>query len=131
MKDAKPAKTPMGTDRRLNFNKGGKSVDQKAYRSMIGYLLYLCASRPDIMLSICMCAIFQSDPKECHPVAVKRILRYLVSMPCFGIWYPKGSNFDLIGYSDSDYAGCKVDRKSTSGTCQFFGRSLVSWSSKK
>jgi hypothetical protein len=94
-----------------------KSVDQKAYRSMIGSLLYLCASRPDIILSVCMCARFQSDPKECHLVAVKRILRYLVSTPCFGIWYPKGSTFDLIGYSDSDYAGCKVDRKSTSGTC--------------
>jgi hypothetical protein len=64
-------------------------------------------------------------------VAVMQILRYLVSMPCFGIWYPKGSTFYLIGYSDSDYAGCKVDRKSTSGTCQFLGRSLVSLSSKK
>jgi hypothetical protein len=98
---------------------------------MIGSLLYLCASRPDIMLSVCMCARFQSDPKECHLVVVKRILRYLVSMPCFGIWYPKGSTFDLVGYSDSDYVGCKVDRKSTSRTCQFLGRSLVSWSSKK
>jgi hypothetical protein len=94
-------------------------------------LLYLCASRPDIMLSVCMCARFQSDPRECHLVVVKRILRYLVATPCFGIWYPKGSTFDLIGYSDSDYAGCKVDRKSTSGTCQLLGRSLVSWSSKK
>jgi hypothetical protein len=100
-------------------------------RPPTGSLLYLYASRPDIMLSVCMCARFQSDPKECHRVAVKRILRYLVSTPCFGIWYPKGSTFDLIGYSDSDYAGCKVDRKSTSGTCQFLGRSLVSWSSKK
>jgi hypothetical protein len=123
MKDAKPVKTPMGTDRHLDLNKGGKSVDQKAYRSMIGSLLYLCASRPNIMLSVCMCARFQSDPKECHFVAVKRILRYLVSTPCFGIWYPKGPIFDLIGYSDSDYVECKVDRKSTSGTCQFLGRS--------
>jgi hypothetical protein len=131
MKDAKPAKTPMGTDEHVDLNKVGKSVDQKAYRSMIGSLLYLCASRSDIMLSVCMCARYQSDPKECHLVAVKRILRYLVSTPCFGIWYPKGSTFDLIGYSDSDYAGCKVDRKSTLGTCQFLGRSLVSWSSKK
>jgi hypothetical protein len=63
----------------------------------IGSLLYLCASRPDIMLSVCMCARFQYDPKECHLVAVKRILRYLVATPCFGIWYPKGSTFDLIG----------------------------------
>jgi hypothetical protein len=78
-----------------------------------------------------MCARFQFNPKECHIVAVKRILRYLVSTPCFGIWYLKGSTFDLIEYSDSDYVGCKVDRKSTSGTCQFLGRSLVSWSSKK
>jgi hypothetical protein len=62
---------------------------------------------------------------------VKRILRYLVHTPCFEIWYPKGFTFDLIEYSDSDYAGCKIDRKSTSGTCQFLGRSLVSWSSKK
>jgi hypothetical protein len=83
------------------------------------------------MLSVCMCARFQSDPKECHLVAVKRILRYLVSTPCFGIWYPKGYTFDLIGYLDSDYVRCKVDRKSTLRTCQFLGRSLVSWSSKK
>jgi hypothetical protein len=98
---------------------------------MIGSLLYLCASRPDIMLSVCMCARFQSDPKECHLVSVKRILRYLVSTPCLVIWYPKGSTFDLIRYSNSDYVGCKVDRKSTSGTCQFLGRSLVFQSSKK
>jgi hypothetical protein len=119
MKDAKPAKTPMGTDENLDLNKRGKSIDQKAYRSMIGSLLYLCASRPDIMLSVCMCARFQSDPKECHLVAVKRILRYLVSTPCFRIWYPKGSTFDLIGYSDSDYAGCKVDRKAHQGRANF------------
>jgi hypothetical protein len=126
MKDAKPTKMPMGIDRLLDLNKGGKSIDQKAYRSMIGSLFYLCASRPDIMLSVCMCARFQSDPKECHLVVVKRILRYLVHTPCFGSWYPKGSIFDLIRYSDSDYVEGKVDKKSTSGTCQFLGRSLVS-----
>jgi hypothetical protein len=98
---------------------------------MIGSLLYLCASGPDIMVSVCICARFQSDPKECHLVAVKCILRCLVYMPYIGLWYPKGSTFNLIRYSDSDYAGCKVDRKRTSGTCQFLGRSLVSWSSKK
>ena len=124
MKDAKPAKTPMGTDEHLDLNVGGKFIDQKAYRSMIGSLLYLCASRPDIMLNVCMHARFQSDLKECHLVAVKRILGYLVFTPYFGIWYPKGSTFDLIGYSDSNYAGCKVDKKSTSGMCQFLGRSL-------
>ena len=84
-------------------------MDQKVYRSMIGSLLYLCASRPDIMLSVCMCVRFQANPKECHLVAVKKILRYLVLIPNLGLWYPKGSTFNLLGYSDSDYAGCKVD----------------------
>jgi hypothetical protein len=126
MKDAKPIKTPMGTNGHLDLDTGGKSVDQKVYRSMIGSLLYFCASRPDIMLSICMCARFQDDPKEVHLRAVKRIMRYLVYTPKFGIWYPKGSTFDLIGYSNADWAGCKIDRKSTSGTCRFLGRSLVS-----
>jgi len=131
MADAKPIKTPMAMNGHLDLNEDGKSMDQKVYRSMIGSLLYLCASRPDIMLSVCMCARFQANPKECHLVAVKRILKYLVLTPNLGLWYPKGSTFDLLGYSDSDYAGCKVDRKSTTGTCQFLGRSLVSWSSKK
>jgi hypothetical protein len=98
---------------------------------MIGSLLDLCASRPDIMLSVCMCARFQADPKEVHLRAVKRIMRYLVYTPKFGLWYPKRSTFDLIGYSYADWAGCKIDRKSTLGTCQFLGRSLVSWASKK
>jgi hypothetical protein len=121
MKDAKPIKTPMGTNGHLDLDMRGKSIDQKVYQSMIGSLLYLCASRPDIMLSICMCARFQVDPKELHLRVVKRIMRYLV-----GLWYPKGSTFDLIGYSDADWVGCKIDRKLTSGTCQFLGRSLVS-----
>jgi hypothetical protein len=124
-------KTPMGTNGHLDLDTGGKSVDQKVYWSMIGSLLYLCASRPNIMLSVCMCARFQADPKEVYLRAVKRILRYLVYTPKFCLWYPKGSSFDLLGYSDADWAGCKIDRKSTSGTCQFLGRSLVSWASKK
>jgi len=131
MVDAKPMKTPMPTNGQLDLDPNGKDVDQKVYRSMIGSLLYLCASRPDIMLSVCMCARFQSAPKESHYMAVKRILRYLVHTPNLGLWYPKGSSFKLVGYSDSDWAGDKVDRKSTSGSCQFLGRSLVSWSSKK
>jgi hypothetical protein len=131
MDKAKPIKTPMGTNGHLDFDLGGTSVDQKVYRSMIGSLLYLCASIPDIMLSVCMCARFQAAPKDCHLRAVKRIRRYLVLTPNLGLWYHKGSHFDLLGYSDADYAGCKMDRKSTSGTCQFIGRSLISWSSKK
>jgi hypothetical protein len=131
MKNAKPIKTPMGTNGHLDLDTGGKTIDQKVYRSMIGSLLYLCASRSNIMLSVCMCARFQANPKEVHLKAVKIIMRYLVYTPKFGLWYPKGSTFDLIGYSDVDYARCKIDRKSTSGTCQFLGRSLVSWTSKK
>ena len=103
----------------------------KVYRSMIGSLLYLCASRPDIMLSVCMCTRFQANLKECHLMAVKRFFRYLVHTPNLGLWYPKGFTFELLGYFDLDYASCKVTRKSTTGTCQFIGRSLVSWSSKK
>lgn len=78
----------------------GKDYDQKAYRLMIGSLLYLCASRPDIMLSVCMCAHFQAAPKESHHPAVKRILRYLAHTPTLGLWYPKGAQFDLVGYSN-------------------------------
>ena len=98
---------------------------------MIGSLFYLCASRPDIMFSVCMCARFQASPRESHHKVVKHILRYLVHTPKLGLWYPKDAKFDLIGYTDADWAGEKVDRKSTSGACQFLGRSLVSWSSKK
>jgi hypothetical protein len=131
MDKAKLIKTPMGTNGHLDLHIGGKLVDQKVYHSIIGSLLYLYASRPNIMLILCMCARFQVSPKECHMRAVKRIMRHLVLTPNLGLWYPKGSHFDLIGYSDVEYVGCKVDRKSTSSTCQFLVRSLVSWSSKK
>jgi hypothetical protein len=112
MVNAKPIKTFMPTNWHLDLNDGGKAMDTKVYCSMIGSLLYLCASRPDIMLSVCMCTRFQANPKECHLVAIKIILRYLVHT----WWYPKGSKFDLLGYLDSNYAGCKVNWKSTSGT---------------
>jgi hypothetical protein len=116
MNKAKPIKTPMGTNGHLDLDLGGTSVDQKVYHSIIGSLLYLCASRPDIMLSVSMCARFQAAPKDCHLMAVKKIMRYLVLTPNLGLWYPKGSRFELFDYSDADYAGCKVDRKSISGT---------------
>ena len=131
MEDAKPIKTPMTTNGHLDLDEGGNPVDQKLYRSMIGILLYLTASRPDIMFSVCMCARFQAAPRECHLTVVKRILRYLKFTPNVGLWYPKGAHFELVVYSDSDFAGCKVDRKSTSGGYQFLRRSLISWSSKK
>jgi hypothetical protein len=131
MADAKPIKTPMVLNGHLDLNEEGKSIDQKVYHSIIGSLLYLCASEPDIMLSVCMCARFKANPKECHLIAAKRILRCLAHTPNLGLWYPEGYTFDLLGYSDSDYARCKVDKKSTTGTCQFLGRFLVSCISKK
>jgi hypothetical protein len=131
MDNSKPIKTPMATNAHLDLDEGGNLVDLKPYRSMIGSLLYLTASRPDIIFSVCMCARFQASPKECHMMVVKRILRYLRQTPNLGLWYPKGAQSILIGYTDSDYPGCKIDRKSTSGTCQLLGRSLVSWSSNK
>jgi hypothetical protein len=116
MDKAKSIKTLMGTNGHLDLDLGGTLVDQKVYHSMIGSLLYLYASRSDIILSVCMCARFQAAPKDCHLRTVKRIIRYLVLTPNLGLWYSKGSHFELLGYSDADYVGCKVDRKSTSGT---------------
>jgi hypothetical protein len=131
MNKVKPIKTPMGTNGHLNPDMGSKSIDQKVYHSMTSSLLYLCASMPYIILSVCICARFQVTPKECHLRVVKGIMRYLVLTPYLGFWYPKGAHFELIGYSDANYAGCKVERKSTPKTCQFLGRSLVCWSSMK
>jgi hypothetical protein len=131
MDNSKSIKTPMATNAHLDLDERGNPVDLKLYRSMIGSLLYLTACRPDIIFSVYMCVRFQASPKEWHMMAVKRILRYLRQTSNLGLWYHKGAHFILIGYSDSDYTGCKIDRKSTSGTCQLLERSLVSWSSKK
>ena len=131
MDNAKAMDTPMSTTCYLDKDEQGKNIDVKKYRGMIGSLLYLTASRPDIMFSVCMCARYQANPKESHLSAVKRIMKYLIGTLNVGLWYPKGSTCDLIGYSDSDFAGCKLDRKSTSGTCHLLGNSLVSWHSKK
>ena len=131
MNQCSSMKTPMAPPVKLDADTDGKSVNVTTYRGMIGSLLYLTASRPDIMFSTCLCARYQANPKESHLIAVKRIFRYLKGTPSLGLWYPKDSGFDLTGYSDSDFAGCKLDRKSTSGGCQLLGGKLVSWSSKK
>ncbi|XP_058762245.1 secreted RxLR effector protein 161-like [Vicia villosa] len=129
MNEAKTIETPMATNGKLEKDESDKDVVVKAYRGMIGSLLYLTASRPDIMFSVCMCARYISCPKELHLKAVKRILRYLRGTFKYGLWYSKGSDCSLVGYSD--FVGCKSDRKSTSGTCHVFSKSLVSWHSKK
>ncbi|KAL8124254.1 hypothetical protein AgCh_012047 [Apium graveolens] len=130
MQDCSSASTSMATATKLDKDTG-ISVDITDYRGMIGSLLYLTASRPDIMYDTCLCARFQADPREPHLTAVKRIFKYLKGTADLGLWYPRESDFKLIGYSDADFAGCKIDRKSTSGSCQFFGGRLVSWFSKK
>nr|GEY14500.1 hypothetical protein [Tanacetum cinerariifolium] len=129
--DVKSSNTPM--DKENPWRKDGtrKDVDLHLYRSMIGSLMYLTASRPDIMFAVCACAKHQVTPKECHLHAVKRIFRYLKGHPKLGLWYPKDSPFDLVAYSDSDYDGATQDRKSTTGGCQFLGRRLISWQCKK
>jgi hypothetical protein len=130
-KDCKIASTPVETHKHLEADLEGEDVDEHLYRSMIGSLMYLTASRPDIMFSVCVCARYQSQPKVSHLIAVKRIFRYLKGKPNLGLWYPKESPFELISYTDSDYGGESLDRKSTTGGCQFFGSRLVSWQCKK
>ncbi|XP_073307167.1 secreted RxLR effector protein 161-like [Primulina huaijiensis] len=89
------------------------------------------ACRPDIMFAVCLCARFQAKPMQAHFIATKSILKYLKRTANVGLRYPKDSSLNLVGYSDADYAGCKVDIKSTSGSCQFLGKRLISWLSKK
>ncbi|GJR20583.1 putative ribonuclease H-like domain-containing protein [Tanacetum coccineum] len=127
----KIASTPMETSKPLLKDTEAEDVDVHLYRSMIGSLMYLTALRPDIMFVVCACARFQVTPKVSHLYAVKRIFRYLKGQPKLGIWYPKDSPFDLEAYTDSDYAGASLDRKSTIGGCQFLGSRLISWQCKK
>jgi hypothetical protein len=100
-------------------------VDQKEYRSMIDSLLYLAVTRLNIQFSVCLCARFQASPRTSHRQAVKRIFRYLRYTPVLGLWYSASSSLLLLDFSDADFAGCRVDRKSTLGNCQFLGSSLV------
>ncbi|GKB41852.1 putative ribonuclease H-like domain-containing protein [Tanacetum coccineum] len=125
------ASTPMKTQKLLLKDEDGEEVDVHLYRSMIGSLMYLTSSRPDIMFAVCACARYQVNPKISHLHAVKRIFRYLKGQPKLGLWYLKDSPFDLIAYTDSDYAGASLDRKSTTGGCQFLGSRLISWQCKK
>ncbi|GJV20568.1 putative ribonuclease H-like domain-containing protein [Tanacetum coccineum] len=129
--EVKTASTPMETQKPLLKDEDGEEVDVHMYRSMIGSLMYLTSSRPDIMFVVCACARYQVNPKVSHLYAVKRIFRYLKGQPKLGLWYPKDSPFDLVAYTDSDYARASLDRKSTTGGCQFLGCRLISWQCKK
>ncbi|GJR90979.1 putative ribonuclease H-like domain-containing protein [Tanacetum coccineum] len=127
----KTASTLTETQKPLVKDEEASNVDVHLYRSMIGSLMYLTASRPDIMFVVCACSRFQVNPKTSHLSVVKRIFRYLKGKPKLGLWYPRVSSFDLEAYSDSNYAGANLDRKSTTGGCQFLGRRLISWQFKK
>ncbi|GJR92729.1 putative ribonuclease H-like domain-containing protein [Tanacetum coccineum] len=127
----KTSSTPIETNKALLKDEEAADMDVHLYRSMIGSLMYLTASRPDIMFAVCACARFQVTPKTSHLHAVKRIFRYLKGHLKLGLWYSRDSPFDLEAFSDTDYAGASLDRKSTIGGCQFLGRRLISWQCKK
>nr|GEW23583.1 hypothetical protein [Tanacetum cinerariifolium] len=127
----KTASTPIETKKPLVKDEEAADVDVHLYRSMIGFLIYLIASRPDIMYAVCACSRFQVTPKTLHLQAVKSIFRYLKDQPKLGLWYPRELAFDLEAYSDSDYARANLDSKSTTEGCQFLGRRLISWQCKK
>ncbi|KAI3735634.1 hypothetical protein L6452_15141 [Arctium lappa] len=131
MENCKSIGTPMAPGTKIHTDPSGKSVDVRTYRGMIGSLMYLTSSRPDIMFSTCLCSRYQAAPKESHLAAVRRIFRYLKGTADLGLWYPKDTGFQLTAYSDADHAGCMLDRKSTYGHVQFLGDKLVSWASKK
>jgi hypothetical protein len=117
MEDSKAMSTPMSMTTALDADEEGEHMDQKEYQS--------------IQFSVCLCADFQASPRTSHRQAVKRIFRYLRHTPDFGLWYPASSSLALQGFSDADFAECRLDRKSTSETCQFFGSSSVSWCCRK
>lgn len=113
METCSAAATPMSSSVKLNKDEIRISVEITMHRGLIRSLLYITASRPDIMFALFICVHFQSDPKQSHYLGAKRILKYLKGTQSVGLWYPNDSSFNLVGYSDADYAGCKLDRKST------------------
>ncbi|GKB45598.1 hypothetical protein Tco_0896351 [Tanacetum coccineum] len=129
--EVKTASTQMETQKPLLKDEDGEEVDVHMYRSMIDSLMYLTSSRPDIMFAVCVCARYQVNPKVSHLHVVKRIFRYLKGQVKLSLWYPKDSSFDLVAYIDSDYSGASLDRKSTTGDCQFLECRLISWQCKK
>ncbi|GKD10142.1 uncharacterized mitochondrial protein-like protein [Tanacetum coccineum] len=124
--DVKSASTPVDLEKPLVKDGDVDDVDVHLYRSMIGSLMYLTASRLDIMFAVYACARFQVTPKTSHLLAVKRIFRYLKGKQTLSLWYSRDSPFELVAYTDSDYVGATQDRKSTTRGCQFLGNRLIS-----
>jgi hypothetical protein len=109
MTKLKPVSTPMSSAASVGPDEDGDAVDQREYRSMIGSLLYLTATRPNIQFTVGLCTRFQSSPRSSHRTAVHRVFRYLKHTLEFGIWYSASSSLDLVGFSDVDFAGCGID----------------------
>jgi hypothetical protein len=130
MEDSKHVGTPMVTGCKLSKDDDSPDVDQSSYRSMIGSLLYITTSRPDIMHVVGMVGRYQVAPKQSHLQAIKRIFRYLKETMNYGLWYPRNQNLQLTAYSYADWANCVDERKNTSGGAFFLGDSLVAWLSK-
>ncbi|GJU95315.1 hypothetical protein Tco_1320071 [Tanacetum coccineum] len=126
-----PVDTPMVDRLKLDEDPLGIPVDQTRFRSMVGSLMYLSASRPDLVFAVCMCARYQASPTKKHLEALKRVFRYLRGTINWGLWYPKDTTMALTAYADADHAGRQDTRRSTSGSAQFLRDKLVSWSSKK
>ncbi|GJV58189.1 hypothetical protein Tco_1459194 [Tanacetum coccineum] len=131
MESSDPVDTPMVEKSKLDEDTQGKAVDPTHYRGMVGTLMYLTTSRPDLTFVVCMCARYQAKPIENHLHAVKRIFKYLRGAVNRGLWYPKDYSIALTAYADADHAGCQDTRRSTSGCMQLLGDRLVSRSSKR
>ncbi|GJT74351.1 retrovirus-related pol polyprotein from transposon TNT 1-94 [Tanacetum coccineum] len=127
METCKPADTPMVEKSKLDEDPQGKAIDPTHYRGMIGTLMYLTASRPDLVFTVCMCAWYQEKPTEKHLHAVKRIFQYLRGTINMGLWNPKDSCITLTAFADADHTGCQDTKKSMSRSMQLLGDRLVSW----
>nr|GEZ38872.1 retrovirus-related Pol polyprotein from transposon TNT 1-94 [Tanacetum cinerariifolium] len=131
MDSCDPVDTPMVDRLKLDEDLLGILVDQTRFYSMVGSLMYITASRPDLVFVVCMCARYQASPIKNHLEALKRVFRYLRGTINWGLWYPKDTTTALTAYADVDHAGCQDTRRSMSGSAQFLSDKLVSWSSKK
>jgi hypothetical protein len=131
MAELKPVSTLMSTTMVLDPDENGEVIDQREYMSMIGSLLYLMMTRPNIQFTVCLCVRFQASPCSSHQMVVQRIFRYLKHTLEFEIWYSASSLLDLVGFSDADFMGCGIDRNSTFDTCYFLRSCLVCWSARK
>ncbi|XP_071688023.1 uncharacterized mitochondrial protein AtMg00810-like [Rutidosis leptorrhynchoides] len=131
MEDERVAKNPLSVNHGITPEIQGEKFNQTLYQAIIGSLMYLTASRPNIMFATCLCARYQANPNANLMLAAKKIMIYLKGAPSLGLWYPRKDEFELTTYSDYDYGKCKRDFKSTSGSCQFLDSRLISWQCKK